>query len=226
MVLKVLIMYLAFFVYGLYKLFSGFEHQLFEANLLMVSNLVVIICLMFARFNVHKAEKGSSIKVDKEVEDIHQVTLERIAYTAVTYIQIALSLSFTATLVGFLLLRDTQPVIVLYSIILLVVSFLSLFPSEKIVSITNPNFKFPNPQSKNNEQEYFNQFDDGEKYGMLKGLYQLYSLVNSGLVILAFTLLFYSVFTGDSQLVGIIGIGLLLLVIQVSYTISVKPKID
>lgn len=104
------------------------------------------------------------------------------------------------------------------------VSFLSLFPSEKIVSITNPNFNFPNPQSKNYEQEYFNQFDDGEKYVMLKGLYQLYSLVTRGLVILAFILMFYSALTGDSQLVGIIGIGILLLLIQVSYTISLKPN--
>ena len=77
-----------------------------------------------------------------EIEDIHQVTLERKAYTAATYIQIALSISFIALLVGFLLLRDTEPEIVLASGILMVVSFASLFPSEKIVSITNPNFKF------------------------------------------------------------------------------------
>ncbi|MCM3587833.1 DUF3169 family protein [Mesobacillus maritimus] len=222
--MKILMIYLIFFVYGLYKLFFGSEQLLLQANLLMISNLVVIICLMFARFNVHKAEKSSVIKVDIKVEDTHQVSLERMAYTALTSIQVALSLSFTASLVGFLLLRDTQPDIVLWSLILLVVSFLSLFPSEKMIRITNPNFNFPNPQSKNYEQEFFNQFDDGEKYVMLKGLYKLYSLVTWGLVLLAFILMFYSAFTGDSQLVSIIGIGVLLLLIQVSYTISLKPS--
>ncbi|WP_240510191.1 DUF3169 family protein [Virgibacillus profundi] len=219
-----LIVYIAFLLFGLYELFASFNHQLFEANLLMISNLVVIICLIFARFNVHKAEQGSLMKVHMDIEDIHQVTLERIAYNAATYIQIALSLSFTATLVGFLLLRDTQPVIVLWSGILLLISFVSLFPSEKIVSITNPNFKFPDPQSKNYEQEYFNQFDDGEKYVMLKGLYGLYSLVTLCLVLLAFALMFYSIFTDNSQLVSIIGIGILLLLIQVRYTSSLKPS--
>ena len=59
---------------------------------------------------------------------------------------------------------------------------------------------------------------------MLKGLYKLYAFVIWGLVILAFGLMFYSVFTGDSQLVSIIGIGVLLMLVQVSYTISLKPS--
>ncbi|WP_102029132.1 DUF3169 family protein [Salirhabdus sp. Marseille-P4669] len=190
----------------------------------MITNLVVILCLLFARYQVHKAEKGSLIKVDFVLEDTHQVRLERLAYTAVTYIQIALSLSFTAMIIGFLLLRDSEPGIALWSSLLLIVSFASLVPSEKIIRITNPNFKFPDPQSKNYEQEYMNQFDDGEKYVMLKALYKLYSLVTWGLVLLAFALMFYSIFTDDSQLVSIIGIGLLILLIQVSYTIRLKPS--
>lgn len=219
-----LIVYIVIFLFGLYELFSGLKIQLFEANILMVSNLVVIICLILGRYNIWKTEQGSLMEVAMEIEDIHQVTLERKAYTAATYIQIALSVSFIALLVGFLLLRDTQPEIVLASGILMVFSFASLFPSEKIVSITSPNFKFPDPQSKNYNEEYFEQFDDGEKYVMLKGLYKLYAFVIWGLVILAFGLMYYSVFTGDSQLVSIIGIGVLLMLVQVSYTMSLKPS--
>jgi hypothetical protein len=219
-----LIVYIVIFLFGLYELFSSLKIQLFEANILMVSNLVVIICLILGRYNIWKTEQGSLMEVAMEIEDIHQVTLERKAYIAATYIQIALSISFIALLVGFLLLRDTQPEIVLASGILMVFSFASLFPSEKIVSITNPNFKFPDPQSKNYNEEYFEQFDDGEKYVMLKGLYKLYAFVIWGLVILAFGLMYYSVFTGDSQLVSIIGIGVLLMLVQVSYTMSLKPS--
>lgn len=222
--MKMLIVYMVIFLYGLYELFTGLKNQLFEANMLMISNLVVIICLILARFNIWKAEQGSLMKVDMEVADSHQVALERKAYTATTYIQIALSISFTAILVGFLLLRDTQPKIALASVILMVLSLVSLFPSKKIVSITNPNFKLPDPQSKKFNEEYFEQFDDGEKYVMLKGLYKLYGFVIWGLVILAFALMYYSVLTGDSQLVSIIGIGVLLLLIQVSYTLSLKPS--
>ena len=217
-------MYIVLFLYGLSELFTSFNHLVIEANLLLISNLAVILCLAFARFNVYNAERGSLKKVSMEKEDIHQVKLERTAYNAATYIQIAISLSLTSMLVGFILLRDTYPVIVLWSLILLGISFISLFPSEKIVHITNPNFKFPDPQSKNYEQEYFNQFDDGEKFVILKGLYNLYGTVIWGLILLASALMFYSVFSGNSQVVSIIGIGVLLLLIQVIYTISLKPS--
>lgn len=222
--MKLLIVYIAIFCYGLFQMFSGLEIHSFEATTLMIANLVVILCLIAARLNVWKAVQGSLGEVDQKKEDIHQVILERKAYTAATYIQIALTLSFIALLTGFLLLRDTQPEIVLVSFILMVVSFVTLIPSEKIVRITNPNFKFPNPQSKNYSEEYFEQFDDGEKYVMLKGLYNLYSVIIWGLVILAFGLMYYSAFTGDSQLISIIGIGAVLMLIQVSYTISLKPS--
>lgn len=219
-----LAVYIVMFLYGLYKLFVGLKIQGFESNILMIANLVVVICLIVAHLNVWKTEQGSLMKRKVEVEDAHQIMLEKKAYTAATYIQIALSVSFIALLVGFLLLRDTQPKVVLASGILMMISFASLFPSKKIISVTNPNFKLPDPQSKNFNKEYLEQFDDGEKYVMLKGLNEIYTLVIWGLVILAFGLMFYSAFTGDSQLVSIIGIGLLLMLIQVSYTISLKPK--
>lgn len=222
--MKTLIVYIGLFLYGLFNVLSNFNHQLFEANLLMISNLAVILCLIFARFNVNKAEEGSLKEVDMEMEDVHQVSLERTAYNAATYVHTAFSLSFTSNLVGFILLRDTQPVIVLWSLILTGISIISLFPSEKIVRITNPNFKFPDPQSKNYEQEYFDQFDDGEKYVMLKSLYQLHSIVTFGLILLAVALMFYSIFSKDSQVVSIIGIGVLLLIVHVCYTISLKPS--
>lgn len=59
---------------------------------------------------------------------------------------------------------------------------------------------------------------------MLKGLYNLYQIFTWGLVLLAFCLMFYSAITGNSQLVSIIGIGILLMLIQVSYTISLIPS--
>src|SRR5699024_5310173 len=117
----------------------------------MISNLVIIICLIFVRFNIQKVLQGRLMDVNVESEDTHQVTLERTAYTATTFIQIALSLSFIALLVGFLLLRDTQPVIVLWRAALMVVAFASIFPIKAIVSVTHPTFKFPDPKSKNYE---------------------------------------------------------------------------
>ena len=83
----------------------------------------------------------------------------------------------------------------MWSFILLVISFFSLIPSKKIVRITNPNFKLPDPQSKNYQQEYFNQFDDGEKYVILKGFTNIYTVI-WGLILLASGPTFYLFFQG------------------------------
>lgn len=224
--MKLMFVYIAVLLYGATRLITDFEIQSSAANLLMSINLVVIACLILARFHIYKTEQGSQQVVVMEKEDLHQAALERRAYTAVAYIQIAFSVALISMLAGFMLLRDTEPKIVMASAILMIVSFASFIPSEKIVRVTNPNFKFPNPSSKNYQQEYFDQFDDGEKYVMLKGLYKLYTIGVGGLVFLAICLMYYSVFTDDSQLVSIIGIGALLLLLQIIYTFSLKPKLD
>jgi Protein of unknown function (DUF3169) len=222
--LKRLLVYAAIFLYGLQQLVSGFIDQSVEGNTMMMVNLLVVGCLIVARFILHKVEQASLKNVDIELEDQHQLLLERKVYNAITFSQIAVCLSFIALLVGFLLLRDTEPVIALWSWVLSVISFIDLFPSQKIAEITNPTFRFPNPQSKNYNQEVFDQFDDGEKYIMLKGLYKLHTFIIWGLVLLASALMFYSAFTGHSQVISIIGIGILLLLIQVIYTTSLKPN--
>ncbi|KGR75782.1 DUF3169 family protein [Ureibacillus sinduriensis] len=221
--MKLFVFYTGILIYGLYGLKASFNDRVMDENLLIAVNLSVILCLMLARLNINKAVRGSKIEVEIEKEDEHLAEMERKAYSAAIYIQVAFSLATIATLVGFILLRESQPKIVLVSFLLMAVSFFSLFPNENIIKITNPTFKMPHPKSKNYQQQYFDQFDDGEKYVMLKGLYKIYSLITWGLIILAFILMYYSVFSGNSQIMSIIGIGLLFMLVQVSFTQSLKP---
>lgn len=160
--MKLLLLYIVIFLYGLYELFSNLKLQSTDVTLLIISNLVVIICLIVARYNWWKVERGSLINVNMEEEDYHQVILERKTYTAAAFIHIAISISFTALLISFLLLRKTHLEIIFLSTILLIISFASIVPSEKIVKISNPNFQFPKPQSKKYYEEILNQFDDGK----------------------------------------------------------------
>ncbi|WP_240758502.1 DUF3169 family protein [Lysinibacillus sp. SGAir0095] len=219
-----LVVYTLIFLYGLYELKSRFNGQVMEENLLYIVNLVIVFCLILARYKINNAVRGSLLEVESENEDDHHLELERRAYSAAVYIQVAFSLATVATLVGFILLRESQPDIVGVSAVLMVVSFFNLFPSDKIIKITNPTFTLPDPKSKNYQQEYFDQFDDGEKYVMLKGLYKIYSLVTWGLFILAIALMYYSVFSGNSQIISIIGIGIFFMLVQVSFTQSLKPN--
>ena len=59
---------------------------------------------------------------------------------------------------------------------------------------------------------------------MLKGLYKLYYWVNILLVLLGFGLMFYSIFTKQSQLIAIIKMVVYYYYIQTYYSLSLKPK--
>lgn len=123
-----------------------------------------------------------------------------------------------------LLERDTNPLISLYATVLFVASFVGLVLLTYLLRYSHPEFKLPDPQSPTYQQELFDSYDDGEKYVMLKSLYKLYFWIIATLILLGFTLMFYSIFTGNSQLISIIGIGVILLFIQIYYSLSMKPK--
>ena len=86
-----------------------------------------------------------------------------------------------------------------------------------LMRYTHPEFRLPDPQSPTYQQELFDSYDDGEKYLMLKTLYKLYFWIIILLILLGIGLMFYSIFTGQSQLISIIGIGCILLFVQTYY---------
>jgi len=190
----------------------------------MVVNLISLAALIIAELRKRKIEIGLDEELDFDQEDLHLFQLERKAYTMTINIQIAICISFIASLVGFLLFRNEYPEVVLASFVLMIVAFIKSIPSEKILNLTNPGFTFPNPQSKNYNKELLDQFDDGQKHLMFQGLYKLYQFTIWALVLLSFGLMYYSIFTGNSQLVSIVCIGILLMLIQVGFTISTKPN--
>lgn len=221
--MKMLLVYFLMAGYGLYELITNFQHQTYAANALICVNLVGLLTLITSGFYFQKIEKELDWNVELEHEDKHFNQLERKAYSAATYIQIAICLGLMGLTASFLLLREEHPSIGMASVAIMLLGFFKLFSSEKITDLTNPGFKFPDPKSKNYEKEVFDQFDDGQKYVMLQGLYQLYKFIILALVLLTFGLMFYSAFTGDSQLVSIVGIIILLMLIQISFTVSLKP---
>ncbi|PYD94872.1 hypothetical protein [Bacillus cereus] len=91
--MKILGVYLLMFVYGLYKLMVNFN-QSDVANTLIVVNLVSLLTLIIADFNIRNVEKNCDMEVDSEEEDAYLLQLERKAYTASIYIQVSLCLSF------------------------------------------------------------------------------------------------------------------------------------
>ena len=215
---------LVILIYILKEFTIGYDQRGVTPNLIIVANIVSFISLtiasMYNAYINHLSERPVSI----QDEDTLQLTIERKSYSVVIWLQIALSVSFITLLVGFLLLRHSYPMIALYAIVLFVFSLVALVLATYLMRFTHPEFKLPDPKSPTYQLELFDSYDDGEKYIMLKSLYKLYYLIIAVLGFLAFGLMFYSAFTGDSQLISIIGIGAIILFVQIYYSISLKPK--
>ncbi len=218
------LIYLVILFYILKKFTSGYDQRSVTPNLLFAANIVSFICLTIANiYNAYIKYLSERSVLIQDKDDI-QLTLERKSYSVVIWIQVSLSISFITLLIGFLLVRDSYASIAFYAAVLFIVSIIALGLSMSLMRFTHPEFKLPNPTSPTYQQELFDSFDDGEKYMMLKSLYKLYFLIIGALVLLAFGLMYYSAFTGDSQLISIIGIGAILLFVQTYYSISLKPK--
>lgn len=218
------LIYLVILFYILKEFTSGYDQRSVTPNLLFAANIVSFICLTIANIYNAYIKYLSERSVLIQDKDGIQFTLERKSYSVVIWIQVSLSISFITLLIGFLLVRDSYASIAFYAAVLFIVSIIALGLSMSLMRFTHPGFKLPNPTSPTYQQELFDSFDDGEKYMMLKSLYKLYFLIIGALVLLAFGLMYYSAFTGNSQLNSIIGIGTILLFVQTYYSISLKPK--
>lgn len=218
------IVLISIFLYSLSGWLGILKEQTVTYNMIFMTNMICLLCLIIANmYSVFVQVKGKK-QVDLEDEDEWRLSLERATYATISWIQVAFSISFVAFLAGFMLVRDSNPKVAFYAIVLFVSSLIALVIGTYLIRYTHPEFKLPDPQSPTYQQELFDSYDDGEKYLMLKSLYKLYFWIISLLILLGIGLMFYSIFTGQSQLISIIGIGCMLLFVQTYYSMSLKPK--
>jgi|SRR5690625_846617 len=214
----------AIFLYALSNWLGIVSSGTIVYNLLILANFACLLSLSIASIYGLIVQINVEKKVSAEEEDEWQLSIERTVYSSLIWIQVAFSISFVTFISAFMLVRDTYPKVALYAILLYICSFFGWVLITYLSRYTHPEFKLPDPNSPTYQQELFDSYDDGEKHLMLKGLYKLYYWMNVLLILLGFGLMYYSIFSGESQLVAIIGIGCILLFTQTYYTLSLKPK--
>ena len=211
-------------IYSFVQFLNGYVNVSLEENLLMISNVVCGVLLMIASAYKLIIERSLSKEVLAIDEDLYLNNLERKSYTASYYVQSACVLSFMVVTIGFILFRDSNPKIVLVAFILGLLALCFFAPGQKMMELTHPNFKIPDRKSKDPVADTLEYYDDGQKYIMLKSLYKLYFSIIGAFIFLIFGLMFYSIFSGNNQIVSIIGIGIILLFVLNALSMSLKPR--
>ncbi|MER1957016.1 MAG: DUF3169 family protein [Solibacillus sp.] len=222
MILLTIAIILAFFCTR--QLWTSYDFASLQEIVFLCGNLVSSVFLVIAGIYYVYITRG--LKKNKEIDDEDYVlnTLERKMYHASYFVLTALIIGFISVATGFMYFRNDQPEIVLFSFIITMFSLFFFISNSKVDSLTFPNFKAPDPQSKTPIADTLEYYDDGQKYLLLKALYKLYFLILTLMVFLIFGLMYYSVFTGNNQTVSIIGIGVILLISLLIFTSSLMPQ--
>ena len=209
--------------YSLQQLWVSYSAISTTELLLLLCNISSSLLLAFAAgYNLKLSRALNHPPIDDEDAFFH--SLERKYYRIPDAGLTSLVIAFLATVIGFILLRDNHPQIVLVSLIIGFVSLFFLMSDSKMTSIIIPNYKPPTENTKEPFVDTLDMYDDGQKHLLLKSLYNLYFLIILLLVLLIFALMYYSIFSGNNQTVSIIGIGFILLLSLTIFTSSLRPQ--
>lgn len=136
-------------------------------------------------------------------------------------LNIALVVSFISLLTGFIYLREEYPQFILYSSVLLVMSFyyIKLFYEDKnnIIYMNKKIVDF-----NNSELECQLQLDDGEKNVLLKQFANFYKPTIILMFIIEITLMFYSIISSNYQTVSMV---LIAIVIFISSSLLITTNV-
>lgn len=183
----------------------------------------IFYTLNFISLSLILLAKAKSKKLNKHTHflDEVQLVLEK-RYSTIMYIlNIALVVSFISFLTGFIYLREEYPQFILYSSVLLVMSFyyIKLFYEDKnnIIYMNRKIVDF-----NNSEVEYQLQLDDGEKNILLKQLDNFYKSTIILLFITEIMLMFYSIISSNYQTVSMV---LIAIVIFISSSLLITKNV-
>ncbi|MGE7021915.1 DUF3169 family protein [Solibacillus cecembensis] len=219
-----------FFLVGLifliYQFISKVEWRNNVTNIeyiwLSLTNILVLVLILLTTMMFNNI-KSKPIKEDRDL-DTTMIYIEKVYYKLEQVLRAAATIAFTTFLLGVSLLLETEPMVSLISFILLLIILYYISKSYSLTEKVRPGFKIPDPKSKTYHEDLFNCNDDGEKAQMLKTLYNLNFYTQVALVTLMLILLIYSVVLKESQTFPVIGIGLILLFMQIAYTKGMKVE--
>lgn len=131
-------------------------------------------------------------------------------------------------ILAFTLIQDMSVYLVMASIVLLTVSFIistGMNPASKFLYADR---ELPKADGSKSSDEYADEFlhaaDEGERAIILQGLYKSHHLMNTLLIVAMMLATTYSILQDPSQMFSVIMIGIVLIVGNIKYQLSIRNK--
>lgn len=211
--------------FGMYAALSidfkaGFPPIGFEVN----SVLIAITLLLFVYSAVSSAQMKKNAHlpltgVDEDERDVWQYKRFSDLNLCNT---IALIVSIMALGVSIITDQPTWLLLTSGGVLLISIIFSMLVPG--LMKIVYPDRDLPSASEKNFAEKLLAASDEGERFVMLQGYYKTFNTMNLSLIIALMLFILYSVGTGDSQLFSIFIVGLILIVTNAQYLLTIRNK--
>lgn len=196
---------------------SGFAYPL---GLLLAG---ISAALMVYTLYLNRAvNKTAALELEGEEEDLAEGRMYRQYSDATLTNNLAMIISLA--LLSLAVITEQIAWLVVWGVIILLLSLAMSLLMPELMKKMYPERNFPSVSDQKYAEKLLSMSDDGERHVMLGGLYKTYLSMNSLLMGTIFLLLFYSILSGTSQLMGILAIAAVLAVTNSQYYSSIRNK--
>ncbi len=192
----------------------------YPASLILVA--VSAVLMLFSVYLYSAIRKSAAKERHGEEEDLAEGKMYRQYSDATLANTVSMILSLT---VISLMIIAAQPVWLLslaVIVMLVTLGFSLVLPT--LLPNMYPDRDFPSVGDKDFSDKLLKMSDDGERHVMLGGLYKTYLSMNSLMISAIVVLMFYSVLTGTSQMMGIFTIAVILIIANTKYSSSIRNR--
>lgn len=207
-----------------YLLSVGFSFDFLKYSDGIVIGILVIVFVLL----------GTSYVLARQIKKLHQTEFigdeedaaDVIIYKKFTdytlFVQTSLTLSVLALCTTMMTTQKLALAIV--SLVGLGFSYILLVFMNSLLQMVYPERPLPKANDPKYAEKLLDMSDDGEKHVILIGLYKTFQLMGVALVFGIVLSTIYSVSTGNSQLFSILVMGIILILINGKYSLSIREK--
>ncbi len=190
----------------------------------IVIGLYSIICIGWLWGSILQRQLKKSYEMNLEGEEEDEADKSRYRKFS-DYSLIIQSNSVISLLALCIIVITTMNIaLIIIGVVFSLVSYLLMASMIRLMQIVYPERNLPSASDSDYAKKLLDSADEGEKHIMLHGLYKSYNTVNILMIFGMIGATIYSVATENSQVFSIILMGIVLLVVNGRYMLSVRDK--
>lgn len=188
--------------------------------LLILLSAITIFFSLISTVYISQMKKKANVQLDGDAEDEKDKWLYKKFSDTVLTTNTAIILSLTTICIA--IMTDQSITLVISSGVLTIISTGVGIANSKLIKIVYKDRMLPSMNEKDYSKKLLAMADEGERHVMLEGLYKTYELMNILLPCSIILLMFYSEFTGETQLFSIFLISIITILLNARYILKIR----